>query len=127
MMRLVDRRLFVAAYALGLGAVSVLSLMPYGVDVGDVPQGDKLAHFAAYGLVALAGGLGGARRGPAIGLALVAVLCGLGLEAAQDFVPGRHASGWDALANAAGALAGLAAALALLARGPAWLRRRLAA
>lgn len=122
----IDRRLFLAAYALGLGAIAVLSLMPYGVDLPEMPQSDKVAHFAAYALVGFAGGLGGgpgvAGRRMAVALALFACLCGIGLEAAQAFVPGRFASAWDGVANAAGAATGLVAALALLARQPAWLR-----
>ena len=121
-----DRRVFLAAYALGLGAIAVLSLMPYGVELPEVPQSDKLAHFAAYALVGLAGGLAGgpgaAGRRMAVGLALFAALCGIGLEAAQALVPGRFTSILDACANAAAAASGLAGALALRARRPAWLR-----
>lgn len=122
----IDRRVFLAAYALGLGAIAVLSLIPYGVALPEVPQSDKLAHFAAYALVGLAGGLGGglgaAGRRLAVGLALFAALCGIGLEAAQALVPGRFTSILDAGANAAGAASGLVAALVLRARRPAWIR-----
>jgi len=93
----------VAAYAVSLFFVSSLPSeeipvgMPYGMD--------KVAHAAAYAILALL--FCRAVRSPGTGsLVLIALFCaayGVLNELHQAYVPGRFASGWDAVANAVGA------------------------
>ena len=109
-----------------VGVVLVGSLVPVPA-TGDVslagPFGvgaDKWIHAAGYAVVA---GLAAATRerrdvsaSPRRVLRLVAVVAvvaavaafGAGVEVAQSFVPGRTASGADAVANTAGAAVGVA-------------------
>jgi VanZ family protein len=92
----------------------VLSLVPPPPLDVPVPEGDKLGHFLAYGLLSawavwLFASVRAHRRA-------AWALCALGvlLELAQGaFTRNRMMDPWDALADAAGVLAGL-----LLASGP---------
>jgi VanZ family protein len=84
---------------------------------------DKWLHAASYAVVAgLAVWTVRARRARDGALALVAVVLavaafGAGIEVVQSFVPGRTASGGDAVANAVGATVGTLAARVL---SPRW-------
>lgn len=80
---------------------------------------DKLAHAAEYGILAglLYGGLLWTRRPWALCWVL-ATLFGAGDELHQGLVPGRDASVWDFLADAAGAMAAVALVHAVRARRP---------
>jgi VanZ family protein len=72
---------------------------------------DKWVHAASYAVVAglAAATRGWGRRVPALVAVAVAVaVFGAGVEVAQSFVPGRTASGADAVANAVGAAVGVA-------------------
>lgn len=118
----VFRRLFALAYLLGLIAVSVLSLSPQAQVPG--PEGtDKLAHLAAYGLVAAAAGFGFTQRRDRFYAGAFALALGIALEIAQGHVPNRQPSAADALANAAGVVAGLMLA-ALVQRLATLIRRQ---
>ena len=81
---------------------------------------DKLAHFAGYGLLGciLSRGMG---RGRFRGLAAWFLAASYGLldEYHQSFVPGRHPSILDALADAAGSAGGV-----VLCQGRRWRERR---
>lgn len=102
-------RLSAVAYLIGLVAVSVLSLMPQAQMPG--PEGtDKLAHLAAYGLIAAAAGFGFTERRDRLYAGAFALALGIALEIAQGYVPNRQPSAADALVNVAGVLAGLAVA-----------------
>jgi VanZ family protein len=90
-------------------ALFILSAQP---KLPETPGGDKLAHFAAYALLALlvARAFGGSTSLRGLRLfaiaSIVAALYGVSDEIHQSFVPGRDASVEDALADAAGALIG---------------------
>ena len=96
-----------------LAAITILSLLPlqFAVTSG---VSDKIEHFVAYAALAAAGRIG--HRGTLspwlLGLAVIAY--GIGIEVTQSFVPGRMMSGWDVVANTAGALIGLAFAVVVL-------------
>lgn len=94
------------AFAIGLAAVAVLSLLPpeAGLDVG---ASDKLQHAAAYAAIGICGAIGyrGWRAGAM--LAVMLGLIGAGLEGLQALVPGRMPQAADALANLAGAVPGV--------------------
>ena len=85
----------------------------------DVPEGDKLGHFVAYGLLgAWAVWLFPGTRAQALS-ALALVLLGIALEYAQGAWTADRMMDWrDAVADAAGVLAGLAIAR----RAPALLQ-----
>jgi len=69
---------------------------------GGFAMQDKVVHFLAYGTVA---GLGGIATRNVWGAALLAVIWGIGVEAAQAMMAlGREASLGDVAANGAGAL-----------------------
>lgn len=93
-----------------LMVVSWFAFVPGRTDDGGLPL-DKLRHVAAFAvlawvaMVAWAGVPGLASR---VVMALLAY--GLFIEAVQGQLDGRHASGWDLLANAAGIALGLALA-----------------
>lgn len=74
------------------------------------PGMDKIVHFAGYMVLALqAQPVFSTRRA-----ALIAALCmipfGIAMEIGQDYVPGRQADAFDAMANSFGALMGIAVA-----------------
>ena len=68
--------------------------------------GDKLVHFGAYLLMALLGmPLTNSFRS-AVQMLLVIAVTGVALEGFQALTPERMPSGWDVVANLAGATAG---------------------
>src|SRR5512133_272139 len=101
-------RRWLAAWWCAIGVVVVASLVP-AMLLPEVPAGgDKLEHFSAYALLAIAAvQLFEARRavwraGPGL------VLLGIGLELAQGLLTStRQMDAQDALANTLGVLAGL--------------------
>lgn len=102
------RRLLLVAWAGLLIAVIYFSLHPafgppsdYGID--------KLLHFLGYFLLAALPFAGFDRMGLALGLSVLMLPLGVGLEAAQDAIPGRFADPFDMAANGAGVLLGLGA------------------
>lgn len=105
------------ALLLALLAVAYLTLTPRPVHLPGAGS-DKLAHAAAFFLLALLADL--ARPAQLLGWRGVALLClyGAGIELAQHFIPNRSMSAGDMLADAGGAL------LYALLVGP-WLHRRL--
>lgn len=100
------------------GGIFYLSHHPSPPSPAGAP--DWLLHGLEYGVlgflvaVALAGGWGRPINGRQRLLTLVCgVAYGISDEIHQAFVPGRHPSGADVLADSVGTLAGLAAAVAL--------------
>lgn len=85
-----------------LATVLIMSLRP-SVDLGSIPQTDKLVHFLAYGVLAGLVRLGWPKVwGGTIFLSLA--IFGIGIELAQNFMAvGRHGSVADTLANLLGA------------------------
>lgn len=115
------RCLSALAYAFGLIAVGAFSLLPQAEVPG--PEGtDKLAHLAAYALIAAAAGFGFSQRRDRFYAGAFALALGIALEIAQGHVPHRQPSVADVLANTAGVLVGLAVA-ALTLRAAGILRR----
>lgn len=109
------------AFFAGLLAVIVLCLLPAEA-LPPVPLWDKFEHFAAYGMLAAAGGVGYPTRGARAKVVLCLLALGVGIEVAQGFVPGREASAMDMLANAIGAVTGVLTATgfcAVMLRRPA--------
>lgn len=106
-------RLAAAGTALLIAALIIhLSLVPSG-GAPPLRLPDKLGHFLAYAALAapLTLALGRRRWLPAV---TCTCLLGLALEIAQATGDaGRHASGWDMLANLGGSLAGAASVLVL--------------
>ena len=84
---------------------------------------DKVAHFAAYGVLAvlwiraLHGGFSPLRARPTLAAVALTGLYGASDELHQYFVPGRDSSGYDLLADLAGAVAA-AAILWVVTRAP---------
>lgn len=84
---------------------------------------DKVAHFVAYGLLALLflralhGGFVPLNRPRALFAIALAIAYGVSDEFHQSFVPGRDASGYDLLADALGAITATLLAGAVLRRG----------
>jgi VanZ family protein len=118
-------RRWLAAWWCAIGLVVVASLVP-AMLLPQVPAGgDKLEHFAAYGLLALMAVQLFAPRRALVRAAVGLVLLGMILELAQGLLTStRQMDIHDALANSAGVLAGVASVLtpirdALLRRMPA--------
>ena len=86
-------------------AVIALSLLPQET-LPEIGAWDKLNHALAYGVLAVAGGLGfkGWRSLLMVGLGLVVL--GAGLELAQSVTPNRDGSITDAVANLVGVAIG---------------------
>ena len=103
------RGIFRISFAIGILAVTWLSLMPKEA-LPPTEVSDKLIHVVAYAALALSGGLGvwGWRTWLLIGAGLFAL--GGVLEVAQVAVPGRTASMFDAFANGLGIALGLSGA-----------------
>jgi VanZ family protein len=111
------RPLWVAVGWAMVAAVVWVSLTPRPPEVG-VLGADKLAHFAAYLLLAgWFGALYAGRSRAAWGLALV--LLGVVLEFLQGLGGLRQLDPWDMLANALGVTASFLASHRALARVPA--------
>lgn len=114
------RRTLTALLVVAAGAVFVGSVLPLPAAGGDLtlagPFGvgaDKWIHAASYAVLAalaVSGRLTRLTNGGAFDLVVVvvAVACfGAGIEVVQSFVPGRTASGGDAVANTLGAVVGV--------------------
>ena len=103
--------------------MALLYYLSSRTDLGDIPAGsDKVVHALAYTVLGLLaarachGGLFAPRAVPAFFGVLLTVGYAALDELHQGFVPGRHMSLGDWVADAVGAVLGLAA-LALLAAG----------
>ncbi|MDZ7638901.1 MAG: VanZ family protein [Bryobacterales bacterium] len=96
-----------------LGIAAYFSLLP-AVRLAGMPGSDKLWHLGGYLALALPIPFiwGSRRRVLAVGLLLA--LYGVGLEFAQEYVPGRSFELSDMFANSAGVVCGIALAV--------WLR-----
>ncbi len=82
-----------------------------GAGVSLFPGSDKVAHLALYAVLGLAlarGRLRAPSSPPHLVLVLLGVALGVLDELHQSYVPGRDASGWDALADTLGVVAGYA-------------------
>ncbi len=100
------RRLVALAWSVLLIAVIVLSLLP----APGLPSGrgvDKALHLVGYFFLAVLPFTAFARRRLALGLCLLMLPLGIGLEFVQDMIPGRVKEGLDMVANSAGVFLGL--------------------
>ena len=98
--------------ALLLAAISWFAFAPVHFDDGGLPL-DKARHLLAFGAlawVAAQGFAGG--RGARWRVAGALLAYGVFIELVQSQIPGREASAWDVLADAAGITLGLLAARA---------------
>ncbi len=100
------RRVAITAFAAGVVAVSVLSLIPSG-ELPVIDVSDKLQHVLAYLVLAVTGAIAIPGRRSFPWLAIGLLLLGCVLEATQAFVPGRVAVIDDVIANAVGVGLGL--------------------
>jgi len=97
------------AWLAGMGAVALFSLSPH---LGP-PTGfgmDKIVHFVGYMVLALQAQPAFATRRAALIAAACMIPFGIAMELGQDYVPGRYADPFDAVANSIGALIGIALA-----------------
>jgi hypothetical protein len=78
-----------------------------------LPYGDKVGHFALYGIIALALGLLTQTRTHLVGAGLAVIVIGVADEFRQLTESNRNFSAGDVLANLAGVCLGLLAALAV--------------
>ncbi len=117
----VTRKLSQVAFVVGLLIIIVFSLLPreYTPEMGG---SDKLYHLMAYAALVLVGGIGFKGLRPLLLVALGLLILGVGLELAQAIVPGRYASGHDALANMAGIILGCLAAASANGLARKWRR-----
>ena len=101
------------AFAAALLAVTALSIL--SIDPTPTPgQSDKLKHFTAYAALGVLAAAGFASSlGGAAALAAGLAVYGGVIELVQHALPDRHASLFDAFANAAGAASGAWAHAAL--------------
>ncbi len=100
------RRLVASAWSVLLIAVIVLSLLP----APGLPTGhgvDKALHLVGYFFLAVLPFAGFSRPRLALGLSLLMLPLGIGLEFVQDMIPGRVKEGLDMVANGAGVFLGL--------------------
>jgi len=109
------RTLAGTAFAAGVVAVTVLSLLPQGA-VPHMDVSDKAEHLMAYLCLALAGGVAFPERRASVALGLGLVALGIALEIGQAFAPDRYPSVADAIANSFGVIIGLTIARVLFAR-----------
>ena len=97
------------AWIAGMATVAFFSLNSrYGPPEG--PGLDKIFHCAGYMVLALQTQPVFSTRRAALIAALAMIPFGIAMEIGQDYVPGRRADSFDALANSAGALIGIALA-----------------
>lgn len=97
------------AWLAGMATVAFFSLNArYGPPEG--PGLDKIFHCAGYMVLALQTQPAFSTRRAALLAALAMIPFGIAMEIGQDYVPGRSADSFDALANSAGALIGIALA-----------------
>ncbi len=106
------RKAFVAAGWAWVAAIVWLSLTPSPPQL-DVAYGDKLGHFAAYGLLMLWFSQLYVKRQARISYAAGFVALGIALEFAQGQLGYRTYEVFDMYANTLGVLLGWAAALLL--------------
>lgn len=91
------------------GSIAFFSLLPAGVAVS-TGWSDKVEHALAYAILAVCTRLGW-RDWSALRVFGFCTVYGALIELGQLFSPGRHADGWDLLADAIGAGFGLAGLL----------------
>ena len=99
----VHRKLTTGAFALALIVVAVLMLAPAAA-LPETDIWDKLEHAGAFAGLAFLGCLAFPERTSTWWLTLGLIAFGSACETLQMFVPGRHASPDDAIANAIGVL-----------------------
>ena len=102
-----------------VAAVTVLSLIPVEVDLGE--GRDKLAHFAAYGSLAFWFAIMVRGRGRQLGVAIGFAGMGVVLEFLQGMTGYRDFEVEDMVANAIGAALGWGLAQTPLGNLPVWL------
>jgi len=95
------------SWFLSIILVSYLSLIPRIQIPYEFSGADKLGHFLAYLWLGILPFFGFSRLGPAFAGALLMILLGIGLEFAQDYVPGRNFSVADMAADCAGVISGI--------------------
>ncbi len=100
------RRLVASAWSVLLIAVIVLSLLP-APGLPSVRGIDKALPLLGYFLLAVLPFAGFSRPRLALGLSLLMLPLGIGLEFVQDMIPGRVKEGLDMVANGAGVFLGL--------------------
>ena len=111
------RKASVAAGWAWVAAIVWLSLTPRPPEIA-LPQGDKLGHFAAYGLLMFWFTQLYLQRRTRIAYAAGFVALGIGLELAQGALGFRTYDVFDMYANTLGVLLGWAAALCLPRKNP---------
>jgi VanZ family protein len=97
----------IVVWIISIGTVSYLSVIPQVDFPFYFRWSDKLYHFLAYFCLSVLPFFGLASAKKALAWALLMIPLGIGLEFAQDFVPGRLFSIWDMIANSLGASAGI--------------------
>jgi VanZ family protein len=101
--------------ALGIGWLALSPAPPPSVDTG----WDKLNHLLAFAVLSFAAqGVAERPAAPRLEVVVGLILYGLGIEAAQAWVPGRSSEWQDLLANAAGIGSGCALAWAVWRQKP---------
>ena len=111
------KRLCRIGFALCIGTVTVLSLLP-GAEMPKIELSDKVSHFIAYTAIGASGLMGWPTA--ATRIAITGIGLGGALEIGQLFVPGRSAEMLDFIVDIAGIAAGLLLARLLL---PLWSDR----
>lgn len=105
------RNLLRFLWAVSVVLVFVLSLLPASA-LPRLPFSDKLAHFAAYALLAFLPALHESPR--SVALQVLAVLAmGILIEFGQSYSVGRFSEVADVVANAGGAVCGVAVGILL--------------
>jgi VanZ family protein len=100
---------------LGIGWLALSPAPPPSVDTG----WDKLNHLLAFAVLSfIAQGAAERPATPRLAVVVGLILYGLGIEAAQAWVPGRSSEWQDLLANAAGIGSGCALAWAVWRQKP---------
>lgn len=117
-------RLWLGAGWLMVAGIVFLSLTPSPPDLG-VEQGDKIGHFAAYGLTTLWFAQVYTARHQRVALFIGMVALGVAIEYAQRATGYRSFEVADMLADATGAALGWLAAAPRLPSLLAWLEKRL--
>jgi len=100
-------KFIIIVWIISIGTVSYLSITPQVEFPIYFRWSDKLYHFLAYSWLSILPFFEFANAKKALAWALLMVLLGIGLEFAQDFVPGRFFSIWDMFANSLGVSAGI--------------------
>ncbi len=108
-----------------VAAIVVLSLIPVELDLSE--GRDKLAHFAAYGILSFWFGMIFGGRGLQLGIAVAFAAMGVALEFLQGLTDYRTFEIADMVANAVGAGLGWCLVQTPLGNGLTWLERWFAA